>query len=92
MKMPIFEILAYKHFFVKTLVQISTSTEVNHLISKELYNKQNGFRFIQELLVALIKIDLHCGDDTPFVRGHIPSTDFRTFKKKQALSLQCTKM
>ena len=41
MKMPIFEILAYKHFFVKTLVQISTSTEVIHLIIKELYQKQN---------------------------------------------------
>ena len=39
MKMPVFKIFAYKHFFVKTLVQISTSTEVNHLISKELYNR-----------------------------------------------------
>ena len=43
MKMPVF---AYKHFFVKTFVQISTSTEVNHLISKKLYQKQNGFKFI----------------------------------------------
>ena len=41
MKMPVFKIFAYKHFFLKTLVQISTSTEVNHLISKELYQKQN---------------------------------------------------
>ena len=46
MKMPVFKIFAYKHFFVKTLVQISTSTEVNHLISKELYQKQIGFKFI----------------------------------------------
>ena len=63
---PVFKVFVYKHF-VKSLVQISTSTEVNHLISKELYNKQNGFKFIQQLLVALIKIDLHCGDDTPFI-------------------------
>ena len=35
--MPVFKIFAYKHFFVKTLVQISTSTKVNYLISKELY-------------------------------------------------------
>ena len=46
MKMLVFKIFAYKHFFVKTLVQISTSTEVNHLISKELYQKQIGFKFI----------------------------------------------
>ena len=46
MKMPVFKIFAYKHFFVKTLVQISTSTKVNHLISKELCQKQNGFKFI----------------------------------------------
>ena len=44
--MTILKIFAYKHFFVKTLVQISTSTEVNHLISKELYQKQNGLKFI----------------------------------------------
>ena len=59
--MPVF---AYKHFFVKTFVQISTSTEVNHLISKKLYQKQNGFKFIQEIFVALMKIDFHYGDDT----------------------------
>ena len=41
-----FFIFGYKHFFVKTLVQISTSTEVNHLLRKELYLKQNGFKFI----------------------------------------------
>ena len=46
MKMPVFKISAYKHFFVKTLVQISTSTEANHLICKELCQKQNGFKFI----------------------------------------------
>ena len=46
MKIPVFKIFAYKHFFVKTLVQISTPTELNHLISKELYKKQNGFKFI----------------------------------------------
>ena len=60
MKMPIFEILAYKHFFVKTLVQISTSTEVIHLIIKELYQKQNGFKVVWEILVALMKINFHC--------------------------------
>ena len=60
MKMPIFEILAYKHFFVKALVQISTSTEVIHLIIKELYQKQNGFKVIWEILVALMKINFHC--------------------------------
>ena len=68
MKMPILKIFAYKHFFVKILVQISTTSEVNHLISKELHQKQNGFKFLQEILVALIKIDLHCGDDTPFIQ------------------------
>ena len=68
MKMPVFKIFAYKHFFVKTLVQISTSTEVNHLISKELYQKQNGLKFIQEILVALMKIDFHYGDDTSFIQ------------------------
>ena len=46
MKMSVSKVFAYKYFFVKTLVQISTSTEVNHLISKELYHKQNGFKFI----------------------------------------------
>ena len=46
MKMSVFTIFANKHFFVKTLVQISTSTEVNYLISKELYQKQNGFKLI----------------------------------------------
>ena len=54
----VFKICTYKHFFVKTLVQISTSTEVNHLTSKELYQKQ------KEILVALKKIDFRCGDDT----------------------------
>ena len=44
--MPVFKIFAYEHVFGKTLVQISTSTEVNHLINKELYQKQNGFKFI----------------------------------------------
>ena len=46
MKMPVFKVFAYNHFFLKTLVQISTSAKVNHLISKELYQKQNGFKFI----------------------------------------------
>ena len=55
------------------MVQISTSTEVNHLISKILYQKQNGldkqnrYNFIQEILVALMKIDFHYGDDTSFI-------------------------
>ena len=69
-------------FFVKTLVQISTLTEVNYLISKELYQKQNGFKFkklhywkwifIMELILL------------SFIW---PSINFRIFKKKQALSL-----
>ena len=46
MNMPVFKIFAYKHIFVKILVQISTSTKVNHSVSKELYQKQNGFKFI----------------------------------------------
>ena len=45
MKMPVFKIFAYKHF-VKTVIQISSSIEVNHLISKELCQKQNGFKFM----------------------------------------------
>ena len=53
MKMLVWKIFAYKHLFVRILVQISISTEVNHLISKELYQKQNGFKFIEEILVAL---------------------------------------
>ena len=65
--MSVSKVFAYKYFFVKTLVQISTSTEVNHLISKELYHKQNGFKFIQEILVALVKTDFHYGDDTSFI-------------------------
>ena len=60
MKMPVFKIFAYKHFFVITLVQISTST-------KGLYQKQNGFKFISEILVTLTKIDLHCEDHIPFI-------------------------
>ena len=44
--MPVFKIFAYEHVFAKTVVQISASTEVNHLINKELYQKQNGFKFI----------------------------------------------
>ena len=56
--MPILKIFAYKQFFVKTLVQISTSSEVNHLISKELHQKQNGSKFLQKILVALIKVIL----------------------------------
>ena len=67
MKMPIFKIFTYKRFFVKTLVQISTSTKTNHLISKELYQKQNGFKFMQEILVSLMKLEFHYGDDTPFI-------------------------
>ena len=63
--MPVFKIFAYEHVFAKTLVQISTSTELNHLINKELYQKQNGFKFIWEIVVALMKIDPHCVDDTP---------------------------
>ena len=46
MKMPVFKVFAHKQFFVKTLVQILTSAEVNHLISKELYQKQNDCKFI----------------------------------------------
>ena len=67
MKMPVLKVFAYKHFFVKTLVQISTSTEVNHLISKALYQTQNGFKFIQEIFVSLMKIDFHYGHNTSFI-------------------------
>ena len=67
MKMPIFKVFTYKRFFVKTLVQISTSTKTNHLISKELYQKQNGFKFMHEILVSLMKLEFHYGDDTPFI-------------------------
>ena len=48
-----FRIFAYKHIFVKTLVRISSSIKVNHLIIKKLYQKQNGLKFILEILVAL---------------------------------------
>ena len=41
MKMPVFKVFTNRHFLMKTLVQISTSTKVNHFISKELYQKQN---------------------------------------------------
>ena len=51
--MPVFKIFAYQYFFVKTVVRISSSVKVNHLISKELHHKQNGFKFIYEILVAL---------------------------------------
>ena len=64
MKMPVFKVFAYKLFFVKTVVQISTWAKVNHLISKELHQKQSGFKFILEILVSLMKIDFHYGDDT----------------------------
>ena len=53
MKMPVFKIFAYQYFFVKTVGRISSSIKVNHLISKELHHKQNGFKFIYEILVAL---------------------------------------
>ena len=43
----------------------STSTEVNHLISKELHQKQNKFKFIYE--IALMKIEFHYGDDISFI-------------------------
>ena len=46
MEMPVFKNFAYKHFYVETLVQILTSNNVNNLISKELYQKQNEFKFI----------------------------------------------
>ena len=46
MEMPVFKNFAYKHFDVETLVQILTSNKVNNLISKELYQKQNEFKFI----------------------------------------------
>ena len=65
MKMSVFKIFAYEHF-VKTVIRISSSFEINHLISKELYQKQNGFKFIQEILVALHEIDFRCGEDTSF--------------------------
>ena len=67
MEMPVFKNFAYKHFYVETLVQILTSNKVNNLISKELYQKQNEFKFIQDILVTLMKIDFHCGDDIPFI-------------------------
>ena len=41
---PVFKIFGYKH--CETVIRISSSIEVNHLISKELYQKQNGFKFI----------------------------------------------
>ena len=46
MKISVFKVFAYKHFFVKILFQISTSTEVNPLISKKLNQRQNRFKFI----------------------------------------------
>ena len=46
MEMTVFKNFAYKHFYVETLVQILTSNKVNNLISKELYQKQNEFKFI----------------------------------------------
>ena len=46
METQVFKIFAYKHFFEKTVVRITTSIKVNHLISKELHQKQNGFKFI----------------------------------------------
>ena len=46
MEMPVFKNFAYKRFYVETLVQILTSNKVNNLISKELYQKQNEFKFI----------------------------------------------
>ena len=46
MKMPVFKIFTYKHLYVKTVIQISISTKLNHLTSNELYQKQNGFTFI----------------------------------------------
>ena len=57
--MLVFKVFAYKHFFAKTLVQISTSNEVNHLISKNNHQKQNAFQLIWETLVALMEIDFH---------------------------------
>ena len=45
--MPVFKIFAYKHFFCeKTVVRIASSIKVNHLMSKELHQKQNGFKLI----------------------------------------------
>ena len=44
MQMSVFKIFAYNHFFVKTVVRISSSIKVNHLITKELYQKQNEFK------------------------------------------------
>ena len=52
---------------VAMYVTISTSTKTNHLISKELYQKQNGFKFMHEILVSLMKLEFHYGDDTPFI-------------------------
>ena len=39
MKMPVFNFFAYKHFFVETLVQISSWTKLNHLISKKIISE-----------------------------------------------------
>ena len=33
--MLVFKFFAYKHFFVETLVEISSGTKVNHSISKK---------------------------------------------------------
>ena len=83
MKIPVFKIFAYKQFFVKTVIRISHSMKVNHLISKKLYQKQNGFKFIQETLVALHENwFLLCRGD--FFHPYDLSINFRTFKKKQA--------
>ena len=38
---------------MKTVFWISSPVKVIHLISEELYQKQNGFKFIYEILVAL---------------------------------------
>ena len=46
MEMPVFKNFANNHFYVETLDQILTSNKVNNLISKELYQKQNEFKFI----------------------------------------------
>ena len=66
MKMPVCKIFAYKHFFVKTVIWVSSSVVVNHLIRKELYQKQNGFKFMKFWLHCM-KIDFHCREDTSFI-------------------------
>ena len=65
MKMRVFTIFTYKQLFVTTMVQFST--EVNHLIRKELYQKQNGLSLFRKFCLHYRKIDFCCEGNTSFV-------------------------